>query len=126
MPANSSIAGGHQSTKIEDRTVSDEWYQDSVDSRWRTAGKVETGVHSPGVPFEVTTYLNYQGSRFVARNFDPNSYIVLYVCSVAPIISGRTISLDLSKRSKTRSSFVVLSAVLFSDANATAVSAGRI
>ena len=77
MRKTRSIAGGIESSKIEDRTVSDEWYHDSVDSRWRTAGKAESAMERPGVPFEVTNYLNYQGSRFVARNFDPNSYIVL-------------------------------------------------
>lgn len=83
-----SIAGGHRSTKIEDRTVSDEWYRDSVGSRWRAAGKIDSNV-KPGVPFEVTSYLNYQGSRFVERNFDPNSYIVLYVyCSTARAVFG--------------------------------------
>jgi homoserine acetyltransferase len=66
-----SIKGGNENTKIEDRTLSDQWYQGSVESQWKGEDT------APGVPFEVRSYLNYQGARFVERKFDPNSYIVL-------------------------------------------------
>lgn len=66
-----SIKGGNENSKIEDRTLSDQWYQGSLESQWKGE---DTG---PGVPFEVRSYLNYQGARFVERKFDPNSYIVL-------------------------------------------------
>ena len=70
------LTTGAERTKIEDRTLSDSWYQGSLESEWKDG---RSGVKAPGPnsDFQVQNYLKKQGARFVERKFDPNSYLVL-------------------------------------------------
>ena len=70
------LTSGAERTKIEDRTLSDSWYQGSLESEWKDG---RSGVKAPGPnsDFQVQNYLKKQGARFVERKFDPNSYLVL-------------------------------------------------
>ena len=71
------LTTGAEKTMIEDRTLSDQWYQGSLESEWKHG---QSGVQAPGPNddlYQVQNYLKKQGARFVERKFDPNSYLVL-------------------------------------------------
>ena len=78
------LTTGAEKTMIEDRTLSDQWYQGSLESEWKHG---QSGVQAPGPNddlYQVQNYLKKQGARFVERKFDPNSYLVLYARPCRP------------------------------------------